>query len=170
MSKELIQSELNKETPDYLFISNIAKELYQKSLPSNPLKFKKGMVNIIKCGEYSTWEVKKELERCFEGDEYFIVNCGTSGMNKLIKLGKSKGNILSDINDMFVIIVTSDAPVVTNTITAGFPCNLYKASIYNKYSNKDTRIIIKGEGVDVRCKVGELKSYIRDYTLNSILD
>jgi hypothetical protein len=31
MSKEIIQSELNKETPDWLLISNLSKEIYLKS-------------------------------------------------------------------------------------------------------------------------------------------
>lgn len=169
MSKELIESELIKTTPDWLLISNLAKELHSKSIPTNPLGFKKTSLNIIKCGKYNTNDVMDELKKCFSSDEYeFIHVGGYSGMtvtkfNKLIPT-------LKELNHKFIVIVTDKDQIYTNCSTKGYECNIYKAGIRNKYDKaKSTRITIVGEGIEIKADLSSLRSEIRGTTLDSLL-
>jgi len=171
MSKEIISTELLKESPDWLLISNLAKELYLSTQQTNPLGFRKGVINVVKCGEYSTWDVLEELKSCFDSGEYSITSRSTSNINTLLREYKNGGGKLkSDIDgDKYVVIVTDSSSVATNLITAGFQCNLYKATIFGKYTKKTVKMIIKGEGININVPLGGLKAEIRDAALKSLL-
>jgi hypothetical protein len=168
MSKEIIQSELNKETPDWLLISNLSKEIYLKSRPSNPLNFKKGVISLIKCGEYTTHDVKDQLSKCFDSDDYLFLNISPADLTKLIKDYKSGVGKLT--YDKYIIIITDSASISNKLITNGFNIDLYNATVRNKWVDKPTKLFIKGNGVDFSSNFDELKATIRDITLNSILN
>lgn len=168
MSKEVIVSELSKETPDWLLISNLAKELHKGSLPTNPLGFKKGFLNIIKTGKYNTVDVIDELKKCFTSDEYeFIHVGGYSGMTvtKYNKLIPTLINL-----DKYVVVVTDKDQVYTNSSTKGLECNIYKATIRNKWDKKATTITIVGAGISIKSELSSLRAEMRGTTLDSILD
>jgi hypothetical protein len=162
LSRELIKSEVGKENPDWLLISNLTKQIYLETQPTNPLLFKKGMINLIKCGEYRVSDITVEIKSCFDNDEYIF----SDSPNELIKQLKSG---VIQLEDKFIVVVTDSNTFTNKVIQNGFFVNLYKATVYNKWSKKPTKIIIKGDGVDIGFNIGELKSVIRDYQLKSIL-
>jgi hypothetical protein len=107
--------------------------------------------------------------KMFDSDEYeFIVVGGYNGMsvtkyNKLIPTFKDL--------DKYIVIVTNKDHVYTNSSTKGYECNIYKASLRNKYDRvKPTTITITGNGIDIKADLNSLKSEIRGATLDSILN
>ena len=142
MSRELIKSEVGKENPDWLLISNLAKQIYLENQPTNPLLFKKGMINLIKCGEYrdgfEVSDITVEIKSCFDNDEYIF----SDSPNELIKQLKSG---VIQLEDKFIVVVTDSDTFTNKVIQNGFFVNLYKATVYNKWSKKPTKIIINLE-------------------------
>lgn len=165
MNAEKIRSEMLKESPDWLLISALAKEQHESQLETNTLGFKKGVLNIIKVGEYDTYEIYKEISACFGTEEYhYIANDDVRKFNKWIK---SK----PDLFDRYHIVVTSKPQVALNTMAEGIDCNLYRAGLRFKYDrDKQTRISIKGDSVDFSFEQGTLKQEIRNIALNNLLD
>jgi hypothetical protein len=169
MSKELIESELSKNKPNWLLISDLAKELYKSNTQTNPLGFKKGFLNIIKTSEYNVSDILKELEICFNSNEYkFLMVGGYSGMTvtKYNKILPTLKNL-----DKYIVIVTNKDQVYTNSSTKGFECNIYKSGIRNKYdTSKKTSITITGDGVQFKAELNSLRAELRGTTLDSILN
>jgi len=164
--KDTISTELLKDKPDWLLISNLAKQIHLSELQSNPLGFKRGAINIIKCGEHNVNPIVDELNATFDSDEYQIITVGgwvgmtVTNFNKL-KFDDSK----------FTIVVTNKDQVFTNCTMKKLQCNLYKGLMSNKYdSKKETTIQIRNEDVNIKCAKGELKAAIRDIALKSILE
>ena len=180
MNKKIIEAELLKKTPDWLLISNLAKELYRNTLQTNPLGFKKGAINIIRCAEQSISTIIIQLKKCFDSDEYQYFNVGGRYYNvtashpplTVTQFKKELPILASSIkdSDKYIIIVTNEEQIQTNSLLNGFECNIYKANISNLYSVNQSTITIIGDGIKVKAKLDELKSEIRNLVLNSILN
>lgn len=86
MNADKIKSEILKESPNWLLISELAKEQYESQLETNTLGFKKGVLNIIKVGEWDIYDIHKEISACFDNEEYhYITNDDVRKFNKWIK-------------------------------------------------------------------------------------
>ena len=164
MNADKIKSEILKESPNWLLISELAKELHESQLESNTLGFKKGVLNIIKVGEYDVYNIYDEIHTCFDTEEYhYTANDDVRKFNKWIK---SK----PDLFDRYHIVVTSKPQIALNAMTAGIDCNLYKAGLRFKYDKEPTRIRIKGDSVDLSFEKGTLKQEIRNIALKNLLE
>ena len=172
--KESIQTELDKENPNWLMISDLAKKLYLTEQQTNSLGLKKGVVNIIKSTQFNCERVLDELHKCFDSSEYVWLLVGSYKGMTVTKFNK----IISTLNyqDKYVIVVTNKEQVFTNLNKAGIQCMLYNASIRNRYDKEKNRAAsiplfrIKGGDVDIKCLLTEIKSHIRDNQLNMLLD
>ena len=164
MNADKIKSEILKESPNWLLISELAKEQYESQLETNTLGFKKGVLNIIKVGEWDIYDIHKEISACFDNEEYhYITNDDVRKFNKWIK---SK----PDLFDRYHIVVTSKPKIALNAMSAGIDCNLYKAGLRFKYVKEPTRINIKGDSVDLSFEHGTLKQEIRNITLKNLIE
>lgn len=167
--KESIQTELDKENPNWLMISDLAKKLYLTEQQTNSLGLKKGVVNIIKSAEFNCEIVLDELHKCFDSSEYVWLLVGSYKGMTVTKFNK----IISTLNyqDKYVIVVTNKEQVLTNLNKAGIQCMLYNASIRNRYDKEKTTLFrIKGGDIDIKCPLTEIKSHIRDNQLNMLLN
>lgn len=168
MSKESIQQELLKDNPDWMLISNMAKDIYLQNQQTNSLGLKKGIVNIIKASEYNCDTIHKELKKCFPSSEYQYIEVGSySGIN-VTKFNK----LIPTLNytDNYLVIVTNKDQVFANLSKAGIQCVVYNASLRNKWDkDKKTTFSITGGGISIKCKLDEIQSHIRDNALNLLL-
>jgi hypothetical protein len=164
MNVDKIKSEILKESPDWLLISSLAKEIYESGLESNALNFKKGVLNVIKCSEYETHDVYKEIKACFDGDEYhYITTDDVRWFNKWIK---SKPDLFSQ----YYIIITAKPQMVTNPLSEGIDCNLYKVGVRFKYDRaKATKFTIKSDTINLSFEKEGLKQEIRNIALTKLL-
>lgn len=164
--RDTISNELLKDKPDWLLISDIAKKIHFSELQSNPLGFKRGAINIIKCGENNVDPIYDELNATFDSDEYRIIAVGGwSGMTV------TNFNKLKFDDSKFTIVVTNKDQVFNNCTMKKLQCNIYKGLMNNKYNReKETTIQIRNEDINIKCSLGELKSVIRDISLKSILE
>jgi hypothetical protein len=136
--RDTISNELLKENPDWLLISNLAKQIHMSQLQTNPLGFKRGVINIIKCGDHNVRPVYEELTSTFDTDDYHLIEIGgwggmtVTGFNKLLpKLDMSK----------YILVVTNKDQVFSNSSIKGYQCNIYKGLMSNKYNReKETTI------------------------------
>jgi hypothetical protein len=164
-----IKTELEKPNPDWLLISNMAKDMYLKSQQTNSLGLKKGVVNIIKASEYNCAEVVNGLKKCFTTAEYeYILVGGYSGMT-VTKFNK----LIPTLNytEKYIIVVTNKDQVYPNLTKAGIECVLYNAGLRNKYDrDKTTMFHIKGQDVDIKCPVTEIQMHLRDNALEMLLN
>jgi len=164
MCVEKIKSEILKENPDWLLISTLAKEIYENSLETNALNFKKGVLNIIRCGEWDVHDIKEELMKCFHNNDYnFIIGEDVRQFNKWIK---EEPNLF----DKYHVILTSKNQIPTNASLKGIDCKIYKATIFNKYNKeKETKFTIKGDNINISFGKDGLRQEIRSLTLAQII-
>lgn len=164
-----IKTELEKPNPDWLVISNLAKDMYLKSQQTNSLGLKKGVVNIIKSSEYNCADIVNSLKKCFTTTEYeFILVGGYSGMT-VTKFNKLIPTL--NYNEKYIAVVTNKDQVYPNLTKAGIECVLYNAGLRNKYdSDKTTMFNIKGPDVDIKCSVDEIQMHLRDNALEMLLN
>jgi hypothetical protein len=164
-----IKTELEKPNPDWLLISNLAKDMYLKSQQTNSLGLKKGVVNIIKASEYNCAEIVSSLKKCFTTTEYeYILVGGYSGMT-VTKFNKLISTL--NYNEKYIIVVTNKDQVYPNLTKAGIECVLYNAGLRNKYDrDKTTTFHIKGPDVDIKCPVTEIQMHLRDNALEMLLN
>ena len=164
-----IKTELEKSNPDWLLISNLAKDMYLKSQQTNSLGLKKGVVNIIKASEYNCSVVSESLKSCFNTSEYeYLTVGGYSGMT-VTKFNK----LMSTLNytDKYLILITNKDQVFANLSRVGVESIVYNASIRNKYDrSKETIFSIKGSGVEIKCPLGEIRKHLRENALEMILN
>jgi hypothetical protein len=99
--------------------------------------------------------------------DYLFLNISPLSLNRLIKEYKSGVGELT--YNKYIIIVTSSTSISNKLITNGFNVDLYNAVVRNKWSDKPTKLFIKGNGVNFSSNFNDLKATIRDITLNSIL-
>jgi len=164
MSLEKIKSEILKENPNWLLVSTLAKEIHENQLETNTLGFKKGIINIIKVGQYDNYDFYKEIKSCFESDEYhYIANDDVREFNKWLA---SKPNL----SDKYHIVITSKANILSNSLSEGYECNLYKGGIRLKYDKKSTKFILKNDNIDISFEKGCLKQEVRNITLNKLFN
>ena len=164
MSKELIQAELLKENTDWFLISNIAKDIYNKERETNSLKFKKNALNIIRVGEYCHNDISYELKSCFDGDDYqYLIIDDLVKFNRWIKSNP-------DLSDKYHIVITSNPKTHTNAISNGIECNVYSSLVKNKYKEDiPTTLILKGVDINIKFETGNLRSELRNLTLESLI-
>lgn len=164
-----IKTELEKSNPDWLLISNMAKDMYLKSQQTNSLGLKKGVVNIIKASEYNCSEVVNGLKKCFTTTEYeYLLVGGYSGMT-VTKFNKLIPTL--NYNEKYIIVVTNKDQVYPNLNKVGIECVLYNAGLRNKYDrDKTTMFHIKGPDVDIKCPVTEIQMHLRDNALEMLLN
>jgi hypothetical protein len=67
---DIIRSEIDKETPDWILISKLAREMVSKKAYTCPLGFKKGYFNFVKTSGYS--DIQRELLRLNDSNIYSV--------------------------------------------------------------------------------------------------
>jgi Zn-dependent metalloprotease len=162
-----IKSEMKKENPNWILISKLAIQIHNDALETNFFKFKKGQLNVIRVSDYNCGDILESLESCLDSDDYrFIQVGGYTGMTV------TKYNRLIDgleVNDKFVIVVTNKDQVVANSLKKGLLINQYSGTIKGKYDRtKEKELVIKNDNFNLKCKLNELKSHVRDLKLEEI--
>jgi len=170
--KSEILKQLEFESPDWLLISKLAKEAYAASNQSNQIGFRKGAINIIKAADHSCDEIIKKLIDCFsDKSEYQFFLVGSWRGMTVTKFNKLIPQIKQDIDDKYIVIVTDKDQVFTNSIRAGLEVNDYRSNIKNRWDNKKDKVLnITGSTHKISCNIDELKSHIRNLSLDELLD
>lgn len=171
MKSEILKA-LESESPDWLLISKLAKEAYATSNQSNQIGFRKGAINVIKAADHNCGDIIKKLQDCFSDiSEYQFLLVGSWYGMTVTKYNKLIPQIKQEIDDKYIVIVTDKDQVFTNSIRAGIEVNDYRAGIKNRYdSKKDKMLSITGSTHKITCKIDELKSHIRNLSLEQLLD
>lgn len=170
MKKEIIK-ELESESPDWLKISKLAKEAYAQSNQSNQIGFRKGAINIIKASDANCSDILKHLSDCFSDTEdyQFILVGAWSGIT-VTNFNKLIPGLKSTIKSKYVVVVTDKDQVFANSIRNGIEVNHYNAGFKNRYDmKKQTVLNIKGDAGSISCEPKDLKSHIRNLTLEKLL-
>lgn len=171
MSKELIQLELSKETPDWLLVSKLAKEIHNSESETNTLGFRKGVINLIKVSECNEERVKQELITYFNSEEYNYVI--SNHINNYKKWAKSV-----DLDSKYHIVITSKPNLIVTTMTLGIEINNYNVTVFRGRgywkrntdgTKKPMSFKIKGDTIDIKFNQGQLRSDLRDLALKSLL-
>ena len=164
-----IKEELEKSNPDWLLISNLAKDMYLKSQQTNSLGLKKGVVNIIKASEHNCDKILKNLKSCFNTTDYeFVLVGGYAGMT-VTKFNKLISTL--SYNEKYIVVITNKDQIYPNLTKAGIECILYNAGLRNKYDgSKPTIFHIKGPDIDIKCPVTEIQMHLRDNALEMLLN
>lgn len=169
MIKEQIKLELEKETPNYLLISNLALQLHDTTLESNYFKFKKGKLNVLKTSKYNTDVIQEALEACINGDDYKYICVGSYKGMTVTKYNRLIDELINEVNTKYVVVITDKEQVITNSLRKGMLINPYNTSIRHKYDKvRPTQLTIKGEDFELKCDMEDensLKAYIRDIKL-----
>lgn len=176
MSKEVILEQLQLENPDWLLISNLAKKIYLDNSKKNTLGFKKGSINIVKCSDNNITDIVSILKDCFNSEEYVFISVGgwgkLEGITRMDVTKLKKSLPALSYEDKYIVIVTNKPAVMLSCLKAGLTVNDYQAQIRNKYDrNKDTYFrIINSDGINIYCKMSELRVHIRDLALTELLN
>ena len=164
MNKEEILLEIVKESPDWLAISEAAKAIYESNKVTS-IGFLTGHINVVKGPDHSLKDISNELKTCIPEAEYYVVG-GWSGIT-VSKFNK----ILPTLVDKFVIVVTDKTQVISNLTKNKMLFRYFTFNIRGKWDNKKTTFLyLKGEGVDIKAEMGNLKSVARDILLQKILE
>lgn len=170
--KDQILQALESDLPDWLLISKLAKEAYAQSNQSNQIGFRKGALNVIKAADHNCGDIIKHLKDCFTDleDYQFILVGSWSGMT-VTKFNKLIPQIKVDMASKYIVVVTDKDQVFTNSIRNGLEVNDYQALIKNRYNKEKPRILhIKGAAGTLSCQPEDLKSHIRNLSLEQLLD
>lgn len=156
---EQVKSEISKENPDWLLISNLSKQIAAENLPTCPIGFKKGYINFIKVREYSSFtnEFVKNLDR----SQYRI---------RYINYTRKAGSIIKETNldDKFTIFISHKDITSSVSFPMDIPFQRFNGSC--SYSEKNYYTLRNNQTKErITFKSGELKSIIRDRKL-SLLD
>ncbi len=167
-----ILKQLELESPDWLLIAKLAKEAYATSNQSNQIGFRKGAVNIVKAADYACGDIMGKLQECFnDSDEYQFLLVGSYRGMTVTKFNKLIPQIKLDIENKYIIIITDKDQVFSNSIRDGMEVNDYRATIKNRWdSKKDNILNITGSSHKISCKMDDLKSHIRNLSLEKLLD
>ena len=153
-----IKDEINKDNPDWLLISNLAKKIYHESNKPDFLGIRVGMINHIKVGKYSGGDVVGILGNIFTDTK--IINVGRYGLTvtdgvKIIKQRKE--------NETLIIVNDRDALIKHLDIHQSFRCSLSSKGDKVKWTNVDNGLVTNFD-------VNNMTALLRDFKLDEILN
>ena len=166
MSVEIIKSEVGKENPDWLLISNLAQKLYLESNKPNLLGIREGVINLVKVSAHGVGDVVDMLEPIFPGKVIGVGGYRAMTVPAGVKLVSARGE-----NQTMIIVTDRDA-----LIKHLGPHTFFRCNIKNNFDHKTQKhySTVKWTNVDngeVHSFGGsELKSMIRDQKINEILN
>ena len=153
-----IKEEINKDNPDWLLISNLAKKIYHESNKPEFLGIRVGMINHIKVSNYSGGDVVGILGNIFTDTK--IINVGGYGLTvpdgvKIIKNRKP--------NETLIVVNDRDALIKHLGVYQSFRCSLSSKGDKVKWTNVDSGLITNFD-------VNNMVVLLRDFKLDEILN
>jgi len=165
MTIKEIKQEINKKEPNWLLVSDMAKQMYLSQKQSGPFGFKKGLINVIRMSSYHNRDLMTELK---DYNFNILVDSGR-------KFNKEIPNLyLQTQQSNNYTVVLTDNGNLTNTLTQmNIPFVLYQITVRNKYTygenKKPMTFYLKGNGKDFKFSKGDSKMQMRDQSLDSLL-
>ena len=155
---ESIKEEINKDNPDWLLVSNLAKKIYHESNKPEFLGIRVGMINHIKVSKHSGGDVVGILGNIFT--DIKIINVGIYGLTvpdtlKIIKNRKP--------NETLIVVNDRDALIKHLGVHQSFRCSLSSKGDKVKWTNVDNGLVTNFD-------VNNMIALLRDFKLDEILN
>ena len=159
---DLIRQELEKESPDWLKISDLSKKMYIESniVIYNYLGIRENMINLVKVNNYSVTDVSEVLKMVYPKTNIIMVGGAyiSTGYRGGITVAKAVKEI-NEINNETVIIVSCKEHLdkyLKDKTYLTFKCSIQKKYNLDKtdykfiqWTNTETNIVHKFYGSEV---------------------